>query len=134
MHLLVVEDDPTVRRMLELVLEDLGDVVAVSDREAALEAVARRRPDAVVLDVMLHGRSGLALLSHWRADEAYEDLPVILLTALDDSMERKAGTAAGADAYLTKPFAPEDLVAVIEDLVAGGNRTQRGLVGTSTRR
>lgn len=134
MHLLVVEDDPTVRRMLQLVLGDLGDVEAVSDREAAQEAVERQRPDVVILDVMLHGLSGLALLSHWRADPAYEDLPVILLTALDDSMERKAGTAAGADAYLTKPFAPEDLVAVIQDLTLGGNRAERGLVGSASRR
>lgn len=116
MHVLVVEDDAHVRRVLRLVLEDLGTVTAVGTREAAMRAVTQQRPDVVVLDVMLHGSSGLALLSHWRADEDLADLPVVLLTALDDSMERKAGRAAGADAYLTKPFANEDLLAVVATL------------------
>lgn len=134
MRVLVVEDDPTVRRMLRLVLADLGEVELVADREAAQAAVERHRPDVVVLDVMLQGQSGLALLSHWRASEALADLPVILLTALDDSMERKAGTAAGADAYVTKPFAPEELVAIIHDVTTGQATTNRGLVGRSARR
>lgn len=129
MRVLVVEDDPTVRRMLRLVLDDLGEVEAVAHRVAAQEAVDRERPDVVVLDVMLQGRSGLALLSHWRADPDLADLPVVLLTALDDSMERRAGMAAGANEYLTKPFAPEDLVEVLTDVAGPAVAGDRQLVG-----
>ena len=124
MLILVVEDDPTVRRVLDTALGHLGELEQVTDQEEAAAAVAARRPDVVLLDVMLQGRSGLSLLAHWRADGELEDLPVIVLTGLDDVMERRAGTAAGADAYITKPFDPEHLVAVIEQ-VTGPARAAR---------
>lgn len=132
-HVLVVEDDPTVRRVLTLALEDLGRVEQAADRLGAMTAVAQDRPDVVVLDVVLHGTSGLAILAQWRADPATADLPVVLLTALDDVMERRAGTAAGADAYLTKPFEPEHLVAVVQDVVTGGSQAPHGPLGRSPR-
>ncbi len=130
-HVLIVEDDPSVRRAVCLALEDLGRVREAASRCAALEAVAQDRPDVVVLDVMLGGRSGLAVLAQWRAAPATADLPVVLLTGLDDVMERRAGTAAGADAYVTKPFETEHLLAVVQDLVDGGTRAKRGLLGRS---
>ncbi len=133
MHVLVVEDDPTVRRVLAVALEDLGHVRPAANRVEAIDAVAEERPDVVVLDVMLHGSSGLSVLAQWRADPATADLPVVLLTGLDDAMERRAGTAAGADAYVTKPFETEHLLAVVQDVVEGAAAVDRGLLGRSPR-
>lgn len=126
MHVLVVEDDSTVRRLLGLALADLGRIQIVDNHRDAADAVLRERPDVVVLDVMLQGRSGLTLLSHWRNDPVFSDLPVVLLTALDDSMERRAGVEAGADAYITKPFEPRELVELLQTIVdSGGRRNPR---------
>lgn len=114
MRVLVVDDDASIRRLLRVTLAELGTVVEAADGFEAWDIVAASRPDVVILDVMLPGATGINLLSRWRHDPELQDLPVVLLTALDDPLERRAGTAAGADAYLIKPFASEALVAVVE--------------------
>jgi two-component system response regulator MprA len=123
MHILVVDDDQAVRDSLRRSLAFNGyEVELAADGLAALEAIARRRPDAVVLDVMMPRLDGLEACRRLRS--AGEDLPVLLLTARDAVSDRVAGLDAGADDYLPKPFALEELLARLRALL---RRTQGAL-------
>ncbi len=105
---LVVDDDPTVREVVCSYLRADGyDVSEADDGETALAMIRARRPDLLVLDVMLPGVDGLEVCRKIRAST---DLPVILLTALGSEEDRVVGLELGADDYLTKPFSPRELV------------------------
>ncbi|MEU1973511.1 response regulator transcription factor [Microbacterium sp. NPDC019599] len=107
-RVLVVEDDPTVREVVETYLQADGFIVDVaSDGFAALDAIEIRPPDLVVLDRMLPGIDGAEVCRRIRETRG---VPVILLTALGAPEDRVAGLEAGADDYLTKPFSPRELV------------------------
>ncbi len=115
-RILVVEDDGAVRRALSRALPLHGfRVDAVADGLEALAAIGRERPAAVVLDIGLPGPDGLRITERLRADG--DDVPVLLLTARDAVADRVAGLGAGADDYLTKPFALEELVARLHALL-----------------
>jgi len=109
-RILVVEDDPSISRLLQLELGHRGIVVQVEGNGlAALAALEAFRPDAVVLDILLPGMDGEHLLSRIRAER--QDLPAIMLTARDAARDKIRNLNAGADDYLTKPFDIEELVA-----------------------
>jgi len=118
-RVLVVDDDAPVRRMLERSLAAEGfEVVAAADGGAALVAAERSAPDLVVLDVAMPGLDGLAVCRRLRA----KGLPgaILMLTARDAVPDRVAGLEAGADDYLVKPFAMEELVARLHALARRG--------------
>jgi len=117
--ILVVEDDRAVRRMLERTLLAEGyDVVGVSDGGTALAAIERAAPDLVVLDVGLPDLDGFAVSRRLRGKGLA--LPVLMLTARDSVGDRVAGLDAGADDYLVKPFASEELLARVRALLRRG--------------
>ena len=114
--LLLVDDDPPIRRMLERTLAAEGyDVEAAADGGAALAAVERSVPDAIVLDVTMPGLDGLAVTRRLRAKGLR--VPILLLTARDAVHERVAGLDAGADDYLVKPFDVDELSARVRALL-----------------
>ncbi len=116
LSVLVVDDDAPVRRMLERTLGAEGYAVrAVADGGAALAEVERSAPDLVVLDVSMPGLDGLAVARRLRGKRLA--LPILLLTARDAVADRVAGLDAGADDYLVKPFAPEELLARVRALL-----------------
>lgn len=111
-HILVVDDEPDVRMLIELALSGAGfETVSAADGAEALQLAIREHPRLVVLDVMMPEMDGLEVCARLRADGRTSDIPVIMLTARAQGADTIAGLEAGADDYVTKPFAPEELVA-----------------------
>jgi two-component system, OmpR family, response regulator MprA len=121
--ILVVDDDAPIRRMLSRTLSAEGYAVEASpDGGDALAAVERSVPDLVVLDVAMPGLDGLAVSRRLR--EKGLGLPILLLTARDGVPDRVAGLDAGADDYLVKPFAAEELLARVRALLRRGREPE----------
>ena len=117
---LVVDDDPVVQRLLRVNFEMEGfRVVVAADGVSGLEQVRLEAPDVVVLDVMMPGMDGLAVTAALRSEPATATVPVLLLSAKAQEPDIRAGEASGADAYVTKPFDPLELVARVTSLVDG---------------
>ncbi|HEX9259524.1 MAG TPA: response regulator transcription factor, partial [Acidimicrobiales bacterium] len=115
-RVLVAEDDRSVRQAIERVLKLEGyEVEAVHDGSAALTAIDEQRPDVVVLDVMMPFVDGLSVCRHLR--QRGDRTPVLLLTARHEVSDRVAGLDAGADDYLVKPFAVDELLARVRALL-----------------
>ena len=111
--ILVVDDDPELRQLLSTYLTKHGYNTTMAASAVDLEAnITRFSPDLVVLDRMMPGREGMAACRELR--ERGEDVPVILLTAKDESVDRIMGLESGADDYIGKPFDPRELLARIE--------------------
>lgn len=111
--ILVVDDDPELRELLATYLNKHGYDTLLAENANDLESVIGRfTPDLVVLDRMMPGRDGLTTCRELRA--AQEDVPVVLLTAKDEAVDRIMGLESGADDYLGKPFDPRELLARIQ--------------------
>jgi two-component system phosphate regulon response regulator OmpR len=109
----VVDDDPELRQLLGSYLTDQGyEVRCLTDGRQLMARLEFQRPDLVVLDLMLPGDDGLTLLRRLR--DASDDLPVVMLTAKGEAVDRIIGLEQGADDYLAKPFLPRELTARIE--------------------
>ncbi len=115
-RLLVVDDDPELRSLLQRFLSEHGYAVRAVDSGKAMDVALQRDPaDVIVLDLMMPGEDGLAILRRLRAGG--EQVPVIMLTARGDPVDRVLGLEMGADDYLAKPFLPRELVARIAALL-----------------
>jgi len=108
---LVVDDDPVIVRLLEVNFEMEGFTVRMAgDGQEGLDVARAEHPDVVVSDVMMPKLSGIELVSGLKADASTASIPVILLSAKAQASDIRAGLAAGADDYVTKPFEPLELV------------------------
>ncbi len=115
---MVIEDEKEIRDLVRYNLERAGfRVAAIADGEEGLKSIFASRPDAVVLDLMLPGRSGLEVVREIRGEPSTRDLPVLILTARAAEMDKLLGFEHGADDYLTKPFSPRELVARLQALL-----------------
>jgi two-component system alkaline phosphatase synthesis response regulator PhoP len=123
-RILIVEDDPDIAELVARYLDKAGFTAerAASGRDA-LQAIAARPPDLLILDLMLPQVDGLEICRRVRASEATASLPIIMLTARAEESERIVGLELGADDYLAKPFSPSELVARVRALL---RRAQRG--------
>ena len=117
--LLLVDDDPSVRRLLSLTLPVEGYEIVESDGPDAVELARQHEPDLVFLDWRLPGARGEDLLRELKADDA--GLPVIVLTADRAARERETALELGADLFLTKPFSPLELIGAVERLLGSGS-------------
>ncbi len=116
--ILVVEDDAEIRELVKFNLERDGfRVAAVEGGDDALDRVKAARPDLVILDIMLPGRSGLEVLQDLRRSPQTRDLPVVLLTARASEVDKLVGFEFGADDYVTKPFSPKELLARVRAML-----------------
>lgn len=119
MIILVVDDDPSVRTLLEVALGFDHEVLLATNGREGLEVLREAdHVDAVLMDRMMPELDGVAALRQIREDETLRGLPVVLLTAKATDADVEAGLAAGADAYVTKPFDPNDLEDLLVELVS----------------
>jgi two-component system phosphate regulon response regulator PhoB len=113
-RILIVEDEPAIAELIAVNLRHNGLApVWAEDGEAAQREIDAVLPDAILLDWMLPGQSGLALARRWRADARTKPVPILMLTARGDEPDKVAGLDAGADDYITKPFSTQELLARI---------------------
>jgi two-component system, OmpR family, phosphate regulon response regulator PhoB len=118
---LLCDDEEVLRQLVRATLDN-GEysIVEATDGDESLELARRLRPDLIVLDMMMPGRSGLEVLQELRGDPNLGSTPVIMLTARARQADREAAAAAGADRYLAKPFSPLELISLVEELLEGG--------------
>lgn len=116
---LVVEDDPVILRLLEVNFELEGfSVLLAHDGEEGIEVAQSRHPDVVVSDIMMPKASGIELVEALKADDSTAGIPIILLSAKAQTGDLTSGLEAGADAYVTKPFEPLELVDRVHALLS----------------
>lgn len=109
--ILLVDDEPNIVLSLEFLMKRAGyGVQTVADGDAALEAISEQRPDLILLDVNIPKRDGFDVCQTVRANPEWKDIPIIMLTAKGRDVEREKGLALGADDYVTKPFATQEVV------------------------
>lgn len=119
-RILLIEDEPHIAEAIRFILSRDGHEVEWSADGGNLAGLmARTRPDAVILDLMLPGRSGLDLLADLKADPATAPIPVMMLTAKGQGRDREAAERAGAAVFITKPFANADIRDRVRAMVAG---------------
>lgn len=125
---LIIENDPGAARLIGYILEEAGyEVLTASNGVEGLRRVKERRPDLVVLDVMLPGVDGFEVCHRLKSDPNTKAVPVLILSAKAREADRKVGLKAGADDYLAKPADPPDLLRRVEKLLAAG-RVETGRV------
>ncbi|MDQ3756252.1 MAG: response regulator [Actinomycetota bacterium] len=116
---LVVDDDPVIQKLLQVNFEMEGySVITAGDGEEGLAKAQAERPDAVVLDVMMPKMDGLEVARRLKGDPETQGIPIVLLSAKAQQADIQAGTATGAEEYLTKPFDPLELLQRVGELIA----------------
>jgi DNA-binding NarL/FixJ family response regulator len=118
-QLLLVDDEPGLREAVKAYLEDEGFTVHVaSNAREGWELLQRISPELVISDIMMPQVDGYQFLKQMREDPRFETLPVVFLTARGMTSDRIQGYNAGADAYISKPFDPDELVAIVSNILA----------------
>lgn len=121
--ILLVDDEPNIVQLARMYLEREGfRVQAVGDGQSALQAVERYKPALMVLDLMLPVMDGMEVCRRLRLQES--PLPILMLTARDEDVDKILGLELGADDYMTKPFNPRELVARVKAILRRGERSQ----------
>ena len=115
---LLIEDEPNIIEAISFILSRDGwEVKTHSNGHDAMDAVRDRRPDLVILDVMLPGKSGFDILQEIRDDAELGATPVLMLTARGQQKDREMAQRAGASRYMTKPFSNAEVLEAVRDLV-----------------
>lgn len=118
-QLLLVDDEPGVRVSVKEYLQEIGgfNVQVASNADEAWQLMQQKTPDLVISDIMMPQVDGYQFLKKLRDDPRFKSLPVVFLTARGMTSDRILGYQAGVDAYLPKPFDPDELVAIVENLL-----------------
>jgi DNA-binding response OmpR family regulator len=127
---LVADDDPDILMLITLTLERDGyEVVVAKDGFGAFEAAVDRVPHLVLLDMMMPGIDGCEVTRRLRAEKTTKEIPIVIVTAFAEESQAARALAAGADAYLKKPFSPRELLAKTASLLL--ERRPRSRLATS---
>ena len=127
-RLLVVDDEAKLLRAIAVTLREEGyDVMTASGGAEALVRINEAMPDLIISDIRMPGLDGYRLAHSLRSNARTELIPIVFLTAKDSRLDRLVGFRTGADAYLTKPFDPEELLAVVSNILKRVERTNAEL-------
>ncbi len=119
-RVLVVEDSPAQREMITGLLRESGlDVTSVGDGIEALELIQGQKPDLVVLDIVMPGMNGYEVCRRLKSDPTTQSMPIVMCSSKGEEFDRYWGIRQGADAYIAKPFQPQELVGTIRQLLRG---------------
>lgn len=119
-RILIVDDEPDLVEVLSIIFRAYGyETELAHDGLTALQMIAERRPDLVLMDVMMPRMNGLEACRKLKEDPETRDLPVVLLTAKAHDADKSSGLGAGADAYLAKPFDNAQLLSIVERFLSG---------------
>lgn len=125
--ILVVDDSPTALKITSDALTEQGfKVISASDGEEALEIASRLHPDLIVLDIILPKKNGFQVCRQLKTESATADIKILMLSSKNQASDRFWGQKQGADAYITKPFDDEELVASIQALLKGARLSEAG--------
>jgi len=126
-HILVVDDEPDLAELVAMNLERAGfEATVAHDGRAALVSAQRRRPDLIILDVMMPELSGTEVASRLRSNPATSTVPIVMLTAKAEEVDELVGLTVGADDYITKPFSVKVLIARVEAVLRRSSGRQPG--------
>jgi two-component system chemotaxis response regulator CheY len=123
-RILIVEDSPTMRALLVSALEDLSVPVKVTEVESGFEALRvlpRESFDLILTDINMPDINGLELVAFVKSNEAYRSIPLVIVSTEGSERDRDKGMSLGADAYLVKPFDPEELRQIAQGLLRGAS-------------
>ena len=116
--ILLADDDLDIRTLVRLAIEPLDcDIIEASDGEMALEHILVEAPDLVVLDVMMPGLTGWEICKYVKSKEGYQDILILMLTAVGEVVNNMTAPLYGADAHLDKPFDMDEIVEVVQKLL-----------------
>ncbi|MBN3039120.1 MAG: response regulator [Candidatus Omnitrophica bacterium] len=116
--ILLVDDEAQLVEMMTMRFEAAGyEVISANDGQAALDKARNENPDLIILDLMLPKMDGYKVCALLKKDSRYKDIPIILFSAKAQEEDRKLGDEVGADAYIAKPFEPEELFGKIKQLL-----------------
>jgi DNA-binding response OmpR family regulator len=120
MKILVCDNEEVLRELVRATFNS-GDyeLVEARDGDEGLEVARRERPDVILLDMMMPGRTGLEVARELRDEDEFAETPIVMLTARTQAADRDAAVHAGATRFLAKPFSPLELIATVEELLAG---------------
>lgn len=117
-YVLIVDDEPNIVLSLEFLMKKEGyEVLSVSNGDEAMQVITERIPDLIILDVMMPRKDGYEVCQELRSNPSWRDMKIIMLTAKGRDVEREKGLALGADDYVTKPFATQELVEKVKALL-----------------
>ncbi len=115
---LICDDEPSLRELMRISLGPSYAFEEAADGTEAIELIDRIHPNLVLVDVMMPGQGGLAVIEHLRATPEHARTPVIVVSAFSTEPDRAAALAAGATAFVGKPFDPDELASLAEELLA----------------
>jgi len=117
-HILVVEDEPSIAELISINLKHAGYAVSRAlQADEALQLLRNTKPDLIILDWMMPGKSGVQFARELRSNPSTQAIPILMLTAKGEESDKVFGLDAGADDYVTKPFSPKELVARVKALL-----------------
>jgi two-component system, OmpR family, phosphate regulon response regulator PhoB len=127
-RVLVVDDDAEILQLVRVLLRRIGLETILADGAASAAHILKTqpRPDLMILDLMMPGVSGVEFLRQMRSKAAFDDLPVLVLSALIESDDIRSALGAGADRYLTKPYIANNLVSIVQEMLKSG-RSGKGV-------
>ncbi|TLP60402.1 response regulator [Parasedimentitalea maritima] len=122
-HVVLIEDEPNIIEAIRFLLTREGwTVEAHSDGQDAIAVIKAAKPDLVILDLMLPGKSGMEIIKDLREQEKMTQLPVLMLTARGQARDREMAEKAGVSRFMTKPFSNTEVLAAVRDLHAQANQ------------
>lgn len=123
-NVLLIEDEPNIIEAIRFLLtRDGWQVSTHSEGSDAVDVVRDAAPDLVILDMMLPGKSGMDILRELRAEDRFQDLPVLMLTARGQLRDREMAEKAGVSRFMTKPFSNTEVLTAVRDLVSQASQS-----------